>query len=482
MTPHPLLPPEWNALADDIARHSCINRDTTALLMCQAVAVACANAIKVRTPERRDLGPAFNLALVSDGFPMSRGALMELLGPIPNAVERVSGELAVMGTETFKAQFEIKHSELREVEEALRKEETLQREERELQESTDSEAKLRRMYMDGPFRSGRLAAIQARILECERRKAGILAIINSLIFRLHPGVLADEPEWRQLPKLGEKSINRIALALCFANGPGSIADLTAQERTACSQTLNNHRVGVPSVTMVTSGTEGSYAGVLSTKAIRRSGILSGFLFAEAANETPEAGMQIQETEALTRWHQLISKCFHRRLASHVQHWDLCVLDEKGFAAFLEFRKWVQVETSFAHPEVEPFLSMLPDLCLQLALIRTVMADAPATQKMPGECVERAAEFLRRIGRRHRELLERMVVEQPGEEIFEQETGRIVQKLERYGPLTIRGLARRCHRQDYARLEPLLEHGLRHGNIRQQGNLFYASGVSVSASA
>jgi hypothetical protein len=159
-----------------------------------------------------------------------------------------------------------------------------------------------------------------------------------------------------------------------------------------------------------------------------------------------------------------------------------VLDEKGFAAFLEFRKWVRVERSFAHPEVVPFLSMLPDLCLQLALIRTAMAEAPATEKMPGECVEQAAEFLRRIGRRHRELLERMVVEQPEEEILEQQVGRLVEKLGRRGPLTKRGIARCMHNQDYGHLEPILQQGLKRGDIIQAGNLFRVPPVSVSASA
>lgn len=481
-TPHPLLPPEWNGLAEDMARYACINKDTAELLMSQSLALACGNTIKVRTPERRDLGPAFNLALVSPGFPMPRGALMELLGPIPDYVKFASEQMEVRGMETLKAQFEMKRNELREVEEALQKEESLQKEARESQETADFDAYMERLRMGPALGSYHPAAIQAKILECKKRKGGILAIIDRLIFQLHHGVLVDEPEWRELPKLGEKSINRIAHAMCFANGPGSIADLTAQERTACSQTLNNNRIGAPSVTMVTSGTEGAYAGVLSTKAIRRSGILSGFLFVEAANEAPDSAMQMQETEALARWQQLVSKCFDRRLASQMHHCDLCVLDEKGFAAFLEFRKWVRVETSFAHPEVEPFLSMLPDLCLQLALIRTAMAEAPATEKMPGECVEQAADFLRRIGRRHRELLERMVVEQPEDEILEQQVGRLVEKLGRRGPLTKRGIARCMHNQDYGRLEPILQQGLKRGDIIQAGNLFRVPPVSVSASA
>ena len=111
-----------------------------------------------------------------------------------------------------------------------------------------------------------------------------------------------------------------------------------------------------------------------------------------------------------------------------------------------------------------------------------MTNAAGDLIIPHEYVEHAAGFLRRLGRRHRQLLDRLTVEQPEDEVIEQQIARLVQKLQRRGPLTKRGLVRCMHNQDYGRLEPVLVEGVKRGNIIQAGDLFRASAVSVSASA
>jgi hypothetical protein len=234
--------------------------------------------------------------------------------------------------------------------------------------------------------------------------------------------------------------------------------------------------------VITSGDESTYASVLRSKPIRESGILNEFLFVEAGLESPVVPALMNPEGPLERWQQMITQRFEARIAAQKAERRIHLLDNRGLHAYVEMRKWIQIEKSFARLEVAPFLSSLADLCLKLALIRTAMGDAPECLTIPGEAVEHCAEFVRVLGRRQRELLERLVTAQPDEELIEQEVGQLVHKLERSGPLTKRGLARRYHHQDYARLEPLLEHGLRHGNIRQHGNLFSVPNVSVNVSA
>lgn len=477
-----LLPPEWNGLATEMSNFSCINQDAAALLTCRAFATAWGNGIQVRTPEWRDLGPSFNLGLLASGVPMPRGALMQLLGTIPETVQDASHQKELVGLEGLSACSEIFQKELRELEETLKKEEQWFAYANTLEgRMAQLSASARSLSCDSTD-STHPEAIRVRIEEARQRQAKIHREIGALIFKRRPGILVDEPEWGELAKLSENSLDRTVTALLFANGPGDIVDLSAKERTACVRTLNCNYNQAGSVSVIVSADETAYASVLRNKAIRESGILSNFLFLEVGNGAPEMPLVIPPEGALDRWQQMITKWCEARITPQNRQHRLYQPDARGLQAYVEFREWVQTEKGFAGPKVAPFLSLLPDLCLQLSLIRTAMSDASENLMIPGECVEQVAESLRRIGRRQRELLERLVTEQPEEELFEQEVGRIVQKLVRHGPLTIRGLARRCHRQDYAKLEPLLEHGLRHGNIRQQGNLFSAPPVSVSASA
>ena len=481
-TPHPLLPPEWSGLATEMSNFSCINQDAAALLTCRAFAVACGNGIQVRTPEWRDLGPSFNLGLLASGVPMPRGALMQLLGTIPETVKEASDQKELVGLEGINACSEIFQKELCELEENLKKEEQW------LAEANSMESRMERIsasassFSYGSPASTHPDAIRARVGIARKRQAEIHRDFGTLMLKRRPGILVDEPEWRELPKLSENSLDRTVTALHFANGPGDIINLGAKERTACVRTLNCNFDRAGSVSVIVSADETTYAAVLRNRAIRESGILANFLFLEVGTGAPEMPSVIPPEGSLVRWQHMVAKWCEARITPHKRQHRLYHPDAVGLQAYAGFRKWVQIEKGFAGPEVAPFLSLLPDLCLQLALIRTAMSDAPENLMIPGECVEQVAEFLRRVGRRQREILEQLVTEQPGEELFEQEAGRIVQKLQRHGPLTLRALARRCHRQDYARLEPLLEHALRHGNIRQQGNLFYASSVSVSASA
>ena len=480
--PHPLLPPEWSPLATEMSGFTLISADAIALLMCEAIATACGNNIQIRDPQWRDLGPAFNFALVSTGLPMPRGALMQLLEPVQDVARHGSDEKELRGWEGLRACSEVLQKGLREVSESLAKEE------KELADELFPEGAMARSrsgmssmaYGNSP--STRIEATRARIKEATQRRAEILAEIDALIFKSRPGILVDEPRFKELPRLGDDSFDRTVMALLFANGPADIHELSAKERTACARTLNGNCDRAGSVLVIMSGNEAAYARVLRSQPIRESGILTNFLFLEVGHGAPEIPSLMSNRGLLERWQQMITRRIEARIAPQKMQHRIYQPDAQGYHAYVDFRRWVQLEMSFARPEAAPFLSTLPDICLKLALARTAMSDEGESLSIPGESVEQCAAFLRELGRRQRELLERLITEQPGEEVFEQQAGRLVQKLERHGPLTMRGLARHCHRQDSQSLEPLLEHGLRHGNIRKQGNLFCATGVSVSASA
>ena len=479
-TPHPLLPPELHSVAADIASFSGINSDTADLVMLQAAGVASGNTIQARTPEMRDIGPSFNVGLVAPTLARPRGALIELLGHIPEQVKRAAHKKNILGigAEALKASWEMLQKEVVELEEKLRTEQ------QSLADSSTLAGTMARMRSYGGGAAGSFAsdnpyAIQLRIDEAHQRRAEIGTQIDNLAFQLGFGVLVDEPDWRELPKLAENSLDGTALAMCFANGPGGIASLSAKEREGCSRTLNAYRIQAPSVTVITCGTEAAYASVLSRKQSRESGILSEFLFIEAAAGAPDSTSLIPQTEALARWHELISKRWERRLALQNHACDLYQPEARGFAALIEFRKWVQREQSLS-PDIAAHLAFLPDLPLRLAMVRASLTNAAGDLIIPHEYVEHAAGFLRRLGRRHRQLLDRLTVEQPEDEVIEQQIAGLVRKLQRRGPLTKRGLVRCMHNQDYGRLEPVLVEGVKRGNIIQAGDLFRASAVSASA--
>ena len=477
---HQLFQPEWRPLAADIARSSCINEDVAELLMCQSLGVASGNSVQVRTPEFRDIGLSFNLALVSSGFPMPRGALMQFLGPIPELV-RLANDLmkdAGMGIEALKVSLGQLREELREVEETLPKEESAL-----VHSKTPAGEMARGMssnYGAGPSHYTP-NAIEARINAVKQRRDKILCAIDTLIFKLRSGILVDEPNWRELPKLGDGSLDETVMAMSFAKGPADIFNLSAKDRTACAETLNGNRIEARAVTAITCGPESVYADVLSQKTIRESDLLAGFLFIDVGNESEDPPSVLRETDALSKWHNLIGKCWERRIEFQNRRCDLYRPDARGFTAYVEFRKWVEREQGYS-PDISSYLSMLPDLCLRLAMARASISNAAGDLIIPHEYVEHAADFLRRIGRRHREILVRLTAGQPEVELIEQQIGRLVAKLERRGPLTMRGLARSMHNQDYGHLEPILKQGLKRGNIIQAGNLFRVPSVSVSPSA
>ena len=149
---------------------------------------------------------------------------------------------------------------------------------------------------DDPF------TIQLRIDEAHKRHAEICGEIDTLTFKLQFGVLVDEPEWRELPQLGENSLDGTALAMCFAYGPGN---LSAKERQACSRyaecKVASRR---QSVTAIMCAPE------LRTRTCSRESI-----FARAASCTvvffnrgrvgaPRFRQLIPKTEALALWHEL----------------------------------------------------------------------------------------------------------------------------------------------------------------------------------
>ena len=479
-TQHPLLPPELNSLAADMAQFSGISEDASALFVHLAYGAAAGNTIRVRTGEWRDIAAPFNLALISTGAPTPRGALMPLLGSIPELVKLANDQMkdAGMAIEALKVSLEQLKYELREIDETLPKDEVA------LAYSITIEAHTARAMAAchaGDFSSDSTSAIAARVTGARQRREEILCAIDTLIFKLHHGILVDEPDWRELPKLAEKSFDESVLAMCFAKGPADIFNLSAKDRADCALTLNRHRIKARAVTVITCGPESAYADLLSRKPIRESGILSGFLFMDVAKKAGASPRLLQETQALAKWHELITKHWERRIALQNRECDLYHTDAKGFAAIVDFRKWVEREQGYS-PEIASHLSFLADMPLRLALTRASMSNAEGDLVIPHEYIEQAVDFLRRIGRRHRELLDRFTAEDPKEEVIEQQLGRVVARLESRGALTLRGLARCFHHQDYGRLEPLIDLGVSRGKIRKDGNLFSAPPVSVSASA
>jgi hypothetical protein len=146
------------------------------------------------------------------------------------------------------------------------------------------------------------------------------------------------------------------------------------------------------------------------------------------------------------------------------------------------RKWVHDEQKNCAPQIAPFLTILPDIALQLALGRAVMEGIPEGYFINGEFVERSVEFMKMLGRRQRILLERLVMAQTDDDVQEAMLEKVIRRLEMRGPLTKRGLARTLHNQNYLRIEPILDAAIDLGRIEKRGEFYHHRNVSVSASA
>ena len=476
---HPLLPTELNALCQCIAAESGINLDTAALLILEAHAVACGDLIQIRTPDRIDLSPSFHLALVSNGLAFARGALTRLIEPLLDDSEITKEQRDEKGIKQLKTLWE---ANLRDRSDLAR---SIAGIEAELAALDNPTTVMERIWAttNNPFNVEKLRERQQQqIAEDRARIAEIDEFIDRIGYYLHPDIIANEPRWRDLNSLATGSFDQNALALCFSNEPCEIQQMSPAERQRCADALKHAKRGKPGVTVIACADEVFYAALLSQRAVRNSGILHQFLFAEVSANVETDPISVDVRAVLEPFHALLMKQFDQRVIGTKQKRRICFPDERGRRADLDMRKWVHDEQKNCAPQIAPFFTILPDIALQLALGRTVMEGMPEGHFFNGEFVERSVEFLKVLGRRQRILLERLIMPQTDDEAQEAMIEKVIGRLKARGPLTKRGLVRTFHHQDYGQVETFLNAAVTRGRVHQHGEFYHAQDVSVSASA
>ncbi|MEO6754595.1 MAG: hypothetical protein ABIP85_22695 [Chthoniobacteraceae bacterium] len=478
-TEHSLLPIELNPLCECLATQYGLSKDTSALLILEAIGVACGDTIQLRTPDAVALSPSFPLALVGDGISFPRGAVMKLIGPMMEDAELTKTLRDSTGIPAFKLQWE---ANLRERPELVA---AIQLAHAQCEAEQTDEQRVSRIMRGG-------ITLEAMHDQRERRRQQIKAATEKLAeidefsdrvqYYLGPEIVVNEPCWRDFSKLTSGCFDGNPLALCFAHGLGAIQQLSPRERQDCLTALQHANHGKPGVTVIACAADGVYADLLWRKELRKSGILNPFLFIEVGNGVQTDPTLVEDRSVLEPFHQVLMKRFDERVRGCKPERRTLLLNDAGLKAYIDLRKWVLSEQRDCAPEVAPFLTVLPDIALQLALGRAVMEGIPEGIFINGEFVEHAVDFVKVIGRRQRILLERLIMPQTDDETQEAMIEKVIRRLEARGPLSKRALARTLHNQDYRQIEPMLDTAISLGRIEKRGDFYQARNVSVSASA
>ena len=477
-----LLPAALFPLATNVAKGCGIDDNTTTLLVCAAVALASGNATMIWSPDGRALGPAFNLAIVSNGTGFPRGALMQLAGPVTGFVEdarkgrfergaaatRVALEAAVTRRRELTNSIAQKEAELVDVKARNAAADAIG--ERTRQQTVITAEEMREYRATGFDFKGE-TTLETSLRHDRKTLQEAEALAQVLQVEAAPGIIADEPDWSAVPNLGKDSFDGSSLVV-NSTGISLLCLMNRKQMAGLARALMGTRIGRPGPTVVACAPGGTFAQALAAPAVRSAGLFATFAFVESTDAGPGNPAAIHAAYADKGWPQLCRKLYLNRVRGLRRGMEL---DGAGFRAFSAFCAWCRQECPAA---MLPFLESWPDLCLRLALIQALMADADS---VTADYVLRAADYLRSRFAATCLLIEGLVAGESPAQQRESRIDRICRRLGN-GPLTKRGIVRTMHRQDYGIVESMIAEALTAGRIERHGDFFCVSSVSVSASA
>lgn len=477
-----LLPADIRRLTEGITAGFGVPADIAALLAIEAAAFASGDSHGVRIPDGRRLGPGFNLALVSAGNALEYGALTELLNPVKILVGGIFQHRELHGPAATQIAYE----------EAVTKRDNLEKlianQEAELKALTAANARADKLSaeMTGRIEPKHLQKVRDTGYDferepllgaslCNNRKllAEILEDIEVLEFGVAPGILAAEPHWNDLTGLRARSFDRTVLATMFSPGKLREAALGGTRKIRENAVyFRESQFSGRGLNLIVQGTEHDYCRLFQNAAITDCGLFATFLFVDSPGGSCSS-VAIREVQADSHWPDRCWAMFDVRQKGVCN--DVTLADD-GFGIFNEFRRWCAEYP--AGPEFLQHIRSWPDLCMRLSLIIAILHGKSVIESA---LVEGVAKYLMAHASVMSGVLDRLSGAESPEYLLNQRLEKICRKL-RNNPLTLRGIVRCFHSQDYAQVEATVAEGSRRGRIFQEHGVFFATNVSVSASA
>jgi len=119
------------------------------------------------------------------------------------------------------------------------------------------------------------------------------------------------------------------------------------------------------------------------------------------------------------------------------------------------------------------------MAARIALSLRIIWELVPYDVVPENILNSAIGFMKLYAPIQANLLEKLISVDSTAVKNEREVQRLIEKLRRRGPLSKRGIVRTYDKQDYGRIEELIELGLGRNLIGQRGPLFFAVNVSSS---
>ena len=472
-----------------------LNDQCARLIMLDAIAAAAGSLYRIRTPDFQEYVPAINLAIVSSEESLPHGAAMTAFNPLNDIMRSALAMRHLKGPNQIQAS----------IEDALR--------ERLLWESEIAAhtLELEQLGPEEPPTAAQVAEISADIFKTTPGKPpGVFVQRTQLkeslqsaraslenvkrhisAQRLQAGIfilLKDTP-WKDLQRKCSHSFDGNCGYLVFA--PEVLKELSKLRRVdleACAATLHSTSTGsaspgngtadlLPGTWAILAGEKALWSDIFARDAVTESGLLNDFLFIEADSEgaqcDPEA---MRDLGRNTAWSEFLERLFERRQS---EVGCIANFNVEGATQYLEFRRWCRTFSNTLPAHIRPHFARWPQMAARIALSLRIMWNHVPYDIMPEKILSAAIDFAKHYAPIQAKLLEKLMTVDSSAVKTERELQRMLEKLRRQGPLSKRGIVRTYDKQDYGRIEELLELGLGRNLIAQRGSLFFAVNVSGS---
>ena len=494
---HPFLPfPKEFEHVCTLHKSAYAINDTCARLdMLNATAAASGSLFTIRTPDFREYIPAINIAIVSSEESLPHGAAMTAFNPLTDIMRSALAMRHLKGLNVIQASVEqgLRDRQLLENEIVAHTLELEQLGPVEIPTAAQVAEISEDIFKTTPGKPPGVFMRRTQLKEALESARTSLANVKRQISarRMQAGVfilLKDTP-WKDLPRKCSQSFDGNCGYLVFA--PEVLRQLCKLRRVdleACAATLHSTSTGsaspgngtcdlLPGTWAILCGEKELWSDVFGRDAITESGLLQDFLFVEAGSEgaqcDPEA---MRDLGRNTAWCEFLERLFERR---QCEAGAILNFNVEGARQYLEFRRWCRSFASTLPVHIRPHFARWPQMAARIALSLRIMWNLVPYDVMPEKFLNAAIDFMKFYAPIQAKLLEKLMTVDSTAVKTEREMQRMLEKLRRRGPLSKRGIVRTYDKQDYGRIEELLELGVGRNLIGQRGPLFFAMAVSGS---
>ena len=490
------LPDGLKQMAELTARAYGLTPTMAALVVLNAVGLAIGTSVRVRTLEYRDQHPAINLVGIQRGAGLARTALLCLLEPIRERIAMAACSRQQRGVSLTQAELEAavtEHNNLAASIARQREELDVVREDIEKREGLQYDELVKRYEcrMQFPQRVQREQELATSIDQAEEQLAALKDRISTHRLENRPHLILDDCSWGDIPNAACGAVDNCVMVL--STSPKLLLELnrlSQKQIGAIAKTLHRSHSGlptnsggeeiVPAILNFVVAEEDMVSTTLGNGGIATAGLFEDFLFCDVDDES--AGCDVDAMSAFKHcawWKDFQDALFIHRLS---QSRRTIQLDEHGVRVSVQFAQWRQQFGRQLNPNVRRYFAHWGDLALRLALLISVVQDEMPADTLPVAPVEATCAWLMDYAPIQADLLTRLIDVDSPEAALERGVMRVVERLRKVSPRSLRDIARTFDVQHYTTIRAWLDEGVRRGLIEQRESNFFALNVSVSASA